>query len=65
MSKERITIKFNSLHQLWLFAQNIKARNIEIKTHEHLLVCDCTDDDLPLIAKHGGRKIELLSERNN
>jgi hypothetical protein len=62
MSKEKITIQFNNLRQLWQFAQTIKANNIEIKTKDCLLICDCSEEDLRLLGKYNGRRIEQLVE---
>lgn len=60
MSKEKIMIQFNSLHQLWLFAQEIKVNNIEIRTKDCLLICDCSKEDLQLLEKYNGRRIGQL-----
>jgi hypothetical protein len=62
MSKEKITIQFSSLHQLWQFAQKIKANNIEIKTKDCLLICDCSEEDLQLLEIYNGRRIGQFVE---
>lgn len=62
MSKEKITIQFSSLHQLWQFAQKIKANNIEIKTKDCLLICDCSEEDFQLLEVYNGRRIGQLIE---
>lgn len=60
MSKEKIMIQFNSLHQLWLFVQEIKVNNVEIRTKDCLLICDCSEEDVRLAEKYNGRKIGQL-----
>ena len=61
MSKEKIMIQFESLHQLWQFAQKIGSNNIEIKTRDCLLICDCSDEELQWLGKFNGKKIEQLA----
>ena len=56
MSKEKIAIQFSNLHQLWQFAQKIKASNIEIRTRDRLVICDCSEEDLQLVKKYEGKK---------
>jgi len=62
MSKQKFTIQFSSLHQLWQFAQKIKANNIEIKTKDCLLICDCSEEDLQLLEIYNGRRVGQMVE---
>lgn len=62
MSKEKIRIQFNNLRQLWEFAQKIKANNIEIRTKDCLLICDCSEEELQLLEKYNGRRIGEFAE---
>jgi hypothetical protein len=56
MSKEKITIQFHNLQQLWQFAQKVKANNLEIRTKDCLLICDCNEQDLLLLEIYNGKK---------
>lgn len=58
MAKNKITISFENIHQLWSFAQNIKAVNIEIITTQKILICNCSEEDLSLLPKYNGRIVE-------
>lgn len=62
MSKEKFTIQFSSLHLLWQFAQKIKANNLEIRTRDCLLICDCSEEDLQLLEAYNGRRLEQFIE---
>ncbi|HEY6955150.1 MAG TPA: hypothetical protein VI385_07890 [Flavisolibacter sp.] len=57
MSEDKTTIRFRDLYQLWQFAQAIKSTSMEIRTNELLLICDCSREDLRLVAKFGGTVI--------
>ena len=54
MSKRKITIVFESIHQLWAFAQKINTNNIEIITAERILICDCSAEDVKMLREFGG-----------
>jgi hypothetical protein len=58
MSKNKVTVRFRDLHQLWQFAQTIKARSIEIIPDKLLLLCECSEDDLRLAENFGGQEVQ-------
>jgi hypothetical protein len=59
MSKNRNCIVFKNIHQLWSFAQKVRSNSIEIITSEKILVCDCSEDDLAIVAQYGGEIKEM------
>lgn len=64
MPKSRILILFPTIHLLWQFAQRIQAVNIEINTQHRTLLCDCTAEDLKLLAVYEGVIIETENKQN-
>lgn len=54
MSRQKIAIAFKSVEQLWSYARKIKAVDIEINTSDKILVCDCSKEDLSLLAEYNG-----------
>lgn len=61
MSKNKFTIAFKNIYQMWNFAQKINATNIEIITTDMTLICDCTDEDLKLLSKYNGEVVRDYS----
>lgn len=61
MSKDKIAIRFDNLYHLWQFAQAIRARSMEIRTKELLLICDCHEEDLQLVTKFRGTIMETVT----
>lgn len=48
MSKQKVSLVFSSLQQLWAYAQQINAHSIEIITQTKTLICECNDTDIAL-----------------
>lgn len=65
MSKTKTCIVFKNIHQLWKFAQTLNASSIEIITSEKILICECSEADLALLAQHGGEIKESEFSRSN
>jgi len=57
MSK-KVSISFNSIIQLWNYAQAIKATDIRIITEGMILICDCSETDIAMLPNYGGKIIE-------
>jgi hypothetical protein len=63
MANNKIVIEFRNIHQLWSFAQRIKALNIEIFTAEKILICDCSEEDLTLLQDYAGTVVKTFDSR--
>lgn len=48
MLKQKTKLVFNTIQDLWHYAQRINAINIEINTRERSLVCDCHELELAI-----------------
>ena len=64
MSKKKFVIGFKKIYQLWEYAQQIKANNIEIITSSMVLICDCSAADIELLAEYGGEVIEEFTSEH-
>ena len=60
MSKKKVAIGFKNIHQLWNYTQKISATNLEIVTTTMILICVCSDEDLALLPRFGGKLIEEI-----
>jgi hypothetical protein len=58
MSKSKIAIAFKTVDELWSYARKIKAIDIEINTTDKILICDCSKEDLLLLAEYNGIVLE-------
>ena len=58
MSRSKIAIAFKTVDQLWSYARKIKAIDIEINTADKILICDCSKEDLLLLAEYNGIVLE-------
>ena len=60
---KRVTLRFPTLFLLWSFAQTLRSHSIEINTHERILICDCTEENIAeAISNFTARVVEIREE---
>lgn len=64
MSKKKIAIRFKNIHQLWAYAQQIRATSIEIITSDMILICNCTEKDIEVASQYNGEIIQGFRHYN-
>ena len=60
MSVQKVTLVFPTLHQLWDFAQAIRANTTEINSTTRTLICDCNDEDITLAKEKYGAVVHAM-----
>jgi hypothetical protein len=57
--KNRISLQFNDAHSLWLFAQQLSSKSLEIMPANRILQCECSESEINLaLSKYGARILE-------
>lgn len=59
MPQRRIKLLFQSVQELWRFANRINAINIEINTRERTLICDCDAAEITLAVDEFGAVVVM------
>lgn len=54
MDTTQVKLRFESMQDLWRFAQRIRATNIEINTREQTLICHCSPEEAELAKERYG-----------
>jgi len=45
---KNVQLKFDTIHHLWRFKEEVRANSIEIITDELLLICELTEQQIQL-----------------
>ena len=57
--KNRISLQFKDAHSLWLFAQQLSSKSLEIMLTSKVLHCECTESEINLaLSQYGARILE-------